>query len=68
MAFEKFDARTWGWYYRYLNRGVPVEECPLELTDEEKKAYVEDAEYLAEERKKHPGVPIAYDETAELDW
>ncbi len=67
MAFEKFDARMWGTYYRSINAGLSVDECPLDLTDEEKEAYVKAACSLEEDRKKHPGVPLFYESTFELD-
>lgn len=44
-----------------LNKELPVEECGVELTENEKKVYNLELEWLKNERKKHPGVPISYE-------
>ncbi len=68
MVFEKFDSRDLGLFYDCINKGMPVEECPLKLTDKEKEVYNSELEWLKKERKDHPGVPITFQCTFELDW
>ena len=65
---HRLNSREWNVYYECLNAEKPVEECPLDLDDEGKKAYNKELEFLKSERAKHPDVPIGYETTFELDW
>ena len=47
---------------------MPVDECPLDLTEEQKAAYIKEMEGLIADRKAHPTVPIHLQTTVELDW
>lgn len=53
--YEGWGAKEWIEYYDSLNAKVPVDKVRLELTDSEKKAYIKNAKWLEEERKKFPG-------------
>ena len=66
--FDGFDSEKWAAYYTSLNEELPVEQCPLKLSDDEKEAYIEELEYLLQERKEHPDVPLFYPTTFEKEW
>lgn len=55
-AFEGFNGKDWIMYYTALNQEKPVEDCGLELTDEEKERYINALKKLKEERKRCPEV------------
>lgn len=55
-AFEGFNGKEWIAYYTALNQEKPVEDCGLELTDEEKERYINALKKLKEERKRCPEV------------
>lgn len=63
-----FTSSQWTQYLECLNREDPVEKVPFELSDEEKKGYNKSLASLIADRKAHPGVPINYPTTVELDW
>ena len=54
--FKGFGPKEWIKYYESLNAEIPVDECRLKMTENEKKCYVEDLEFLKRERKHIPGV------------
>lgn len=54
--FKGFGPKEWIRYYESLNEEVSVEKCRLEMTENEKKCYTEDLEFLKKERKRVPGV------------
>lgn len=60
-AFADFSYRDWCDYYESLNDEKPPDECPVELSKNERLCYEDDLEKLRSERAKHPGVPISYD-------
>ena len=66
-AFGKFTYQDWCDYYTSINRGLPAEECLVELNDEKKESYNKALKELEEERKAHPDVPIFYD-MPESSW
>ena len=63
-----FTPREWGIYLECIDAEVPVDECPLDLTEEQKAAYIKEMEGLIADRKAHPTVPIHLQTTVELDW
>ncbi len=56
-----FTPDDWFVWVSSLNKEIPVEQCGLELTEEDIKHYNEELEWLKNERAENPGMPIAYE-------
>lgn len=54
--FKSFGPKEWIKYYESLNSEVPVDKVRFELSENEKKCYVEDLESLQKDRKIIPGI------------
>ena len=54
--FQSFGPKEWMEYYESLNGEVPVDKIRLELSENEKKCYVEDLKELLADRKIIPGI------------
>lgn len=59
--YEGWDARKHNTVINALNKGLPAEECGVELNNEERESYEKDLRWLLEERERHPNIPISYD-------
>ena len=54
--FKGFGPKEWLMYYESLNEEIPVDKVRLDLSENEKKCYVEDLKELLADRKTVPGV------------
>jgi len=59
-VFDGFDYNDWCRYYAALDAEKPVEQCGLDLTDNEKICYSNALEDLQRERRESPHIPICY--------
>ena len=55
MKHPDWGAKEWIEYYDCLNSETPVDKLRLELSDDDKKEYVDSLEFLKKERKTFPG-------------
>ena len=68
MGYDFLVAERCNEMIPYIEKGILVEECPMEdLSEYEKNLYIRTQKQLMDERAKHPGVPIHL-QTLEKDW
>ncbi len=68
MGYDFLVAERYNEMIPYVEKGLPVEECPMEdLSEYEKNLYISIQKQLMDERANHPGVPIHL-QTMEKDW